>query len=94
MGRGLWILLSLTKRKTEMDFTKFDFSQFDVTKLLDATQAIEHMEKNTKSVIAFVPDAKSREFITAITDASLEFARSQALATKLYADAVKQAIKI
>lgn len=77
-----------------MDFTKFDFSRFDVTKLLDASVAIEHMEKNTKSVIAFMPDAKSRELVGAITEASMEFARSQTLAAKLYTDAVKQAIKI
>lgn len=77
-----------------MDFTKFNFNQFDVSNLLDASQAIEHMEKNTKSVIAFLPDAKSREFVTAITAASMEFARSQTLAAKLYADAMKQAIKI
>ena len=41
-----------------------------------------------------IPDTRSREMVEAITAASLEFARSQALAAKLYADAVKQAIKI
>jgi hypothetical protein len=77
-----------------MDFTKFDFSQFDVTKIMDASAAIEQIEKNTKTAIAMIPDAKSREMVEAITTASLEFARSQSLAAKLYADAVKQAIKI
>jgi len=76
-----------------MDFTKYDFSQFDVTKLLDASVAIEQIEKNTKTAIAMIPDAKSREMVQAITAASIEFARSQSLAAKLYADAVKQAIK-
>jgi hypothetical protein len=41
-----------------------------------------------------IPDTRSREMVEAITTASIEFARSQALAAKLYADAVKQAIKI
>lgn len=77
-----------------MDFTKLDLSQFDVTKMLDASQAIEQIEKNTKTAIAMIPDTRSREMVEAITAASLEFARSQALAAKLYADAVKQAIKI
>ena len=77
-----------------MDFTKFDLSQFDVTKIMDASAAIEQIERNTKTAIAYIPDAKSREMVQAITEASLEFARSQALAAKLYADAVKQAIKI
>ena len=77
-----------------MDFTKFDLSQFDVTKMLDASQAIEQIEKNTKTAIAMIPDTRSREMVEAITAASLEFARSQALAAKLYTDAVKQAIKI
>ena len=77
-----------------MDFTKLDLSQFDVSKMLDASQAIEQIEKNTKPAIAMIPDARSREMVEAITAASLEFARSQALAAKLYADAVKQAIKI
>ena len=77
-----------------MDFTKFDFSQFDMTKIMDASAAIEQIERNTKTAIGFIPDAKSREMVQAITDASLEFARSQALASKLYADAVKQAVKI
>jgi hypothetical protein len=77
-----------------MDFTKFDLSQFDVTKMLDASMAIEQIEKNTRTAIAMIPDAKSREMVEAITTASLEFARSQALAAKLYADAVKQAVKI
>jgi hypothetical protein len=77
-----------------MDFTKFDLSQFDVTKMLDASMAIEQIEKNTRTAIAMIPDAKSREMAEAITTASIEFARSQALAAKLYADAVKQAVKI
>ena len=77
-----------------MDFTKLDLSQFDVTKMLDASQAIEQIEKNTKTAIAMIPVTRSREMVEAITAASLEFARSQALAAKLYADAVKQAIKI
>ena len=77
-----------------MDFTKLDLSQFDVTKMLDASVAIEQIEKNTKTAIAMIPDAKSRELVEAITAASIEFARSQALAAKLYADAVKQAIKV
>ena len=77
-----------------MDFTKFDLSQFDVTKIMDASAAIEQIERNTKTAIGFIPDAKSREMVEAITMASIEFARSQALAAKLYADAVKQAVKI
>ena len=77
-----------------MDFTKLDLSQFDVTKMLDASVAIEQIEKNTKTAIAMIPDTKSREMVEAIAMASIEFARSQALAAKLYADTVKQAIKI
>lgn len=76
-----------------MDFSKFNFAQFDVTKLLDASAVIEQMEKNAKMVIGFVPDAKSRETLEALTAASIEFARSQALASKTYAGAVKDVIK-
>ena len=93
MGRASNSAVRLTK-ETKMDFTKLDLSQFDVTKMLDASQAIEQIEKNTKTAIAMIPDTRSREMVEAITAASLEFARSQALAAKLYADAVKQAIKI
>jgi hypothetical protein len=77
-----------------MDFTKLDLSQFDVTKLMDASAAIEQMEKNTKTAIAMIPDAKSREMVSAISEASIEFARAQTLAVKAYADAMKQAIKV
>jgi len=77
-----------------MNFTKFDLSQFDVTKLLDASAAIEQIEKNTRTAIDFIPDAKSREMAESITMAGIEFARAQAVAAKAYADAVKQAIKI
>ena len=57
----------------------------------------KHLSKNNKT---FRPSIRrsnrctSREMVQAITEASLEFARSQALAAKLYADAVKQAIKL
>ena len=77
-----------------MDFTKLDLSQFDVTKMLDASVAIEQIEKNTKTAIAMIPDAKSREMVTVIAEASIEFARAQSVAAKAYTDAVKQAIKI
>ena len=77
-----------------MDFTKFDFSQFDVTKIMDASAAIEQIERNTKTAIGFIPDAKSRELVQTITEASIEFARAQAIAAKSYVDAVKQAVKI
>ena len=94
-GAGLLKLsFAYFTKEIKMDFTKLDLGQFDVTKMLDASQAIEQIEKNTKTAIAMIPDTRSREMVEAITAASLEFARSQALAAKLYADAVKQAIKI
>jgi hypothetical protein len=77
-----------------MDFTKFDLSQFDVTKMLDASVAIEQIEKNTKTAIAMIPDAKSREMVEAITTASIEFARAQAAAAKAFGEAVKKAVQI
>jgi len=93
MGRASDSAVRLSK-ETKMDFTKIDLSQFDVTKLMDASAAIEQIEKNTKTAIAMIPDAKSREMVSVIAEASIEFARAQALAAKSYADAVKQAVKI
>ena len=77
-----------------MDFTKFDLSQFDVSKLMDASAAIEQIEKNAKTAIALIPDSKSREIAQTITAASIEFARAQAIAVKAYGEAVKKAVQV
>jgi hypothetical protein len=79
-----------------MDFTNFknfDPTQFDVTKMVDITAALEQIEKNTKSAVDLIPDAKSREMASAISEASIKFARAQAEATKAYLEAVKKVIK-
>ena len=77
-----------------MDFTKLDLSQFDVTKMLDASAAIEQIEKNAKTAIALIPDAKSREIAQTISTASIEFARAQAAAVKAYGEAVKKVVQV
>lgn len=77
-----------------MDFTKVDFSKFDVTKVFDVDAVIKQMEENTKTALSFITDKKARDVTESITSASIEFARAQASAAKAYAEAVKKAIAV
>ena len=43
-----------------MDFTKVDFSKFDAAKLFDADKMLAEVEKNTKTAIGYITDAKAK----------------------------------
>ena len=77
-----------------VDFTKVDFSKFDVTKVFDVDAVIKQMEENTKTALSFITDKKAREVTETITSASLDFARAQAVAAKAYSEAVKKATAV
>jgi len=78
-----------------MDFTKFDFSKFDVTKLMDADAVIDQIEKSNQTALGLITDAKSREIAQTISTASIEFARAQApAAVKAYCEAVKKVVQV
>ena len=76
-----------------MDFTKIDLSKFDISKLMDADAMLDQIEKNNKTALAYITDAKSREIAQTISTASIEFARAQAAAVKAYGEAVKKAVQ-
>ncbi len=77
-----------------MDFTKIDFSKFDAAKLFDADKMLTEVEKNTKTAIGYITDAKAKAAAEAVAEASMEFARAQNAAVKAYAEAVRKAITI
>lgn len=77
-----------------MDFTKVDFSKFDAAKLFDADKMLAEVEKNTKTAIGYITDAKAKAAAEAVANASIEFAKAQNAAAKAYAEAVRKAIGI
>ena len=77
-----------------MDFTKIDFSKFDVSKLFDVDAAIASMEEANGKALALITDKKAKEIAETVSAASFEFARAQAAAAKAYGEAVKKAIQI
>lgn len=85
---------SLNLKETKMDFTKIDFSKFDAASLFDADKMLAEVEKNTKTAIGYITDAKAKAVAETVAEASLEFARAQNAAVKAYAEAVSKAIKI
>lgn len=60
--------------------------------LFDVDAALEQIEKNAKMATDMIVDKKSREVAQTITQASMEFARAQAAATKAFAEAVKKTL--
>lgn len=60
--------------------------------LFDIDSALLQIEKNAKMATEMIVDKKSREIAETVTTASMEFARAQAAAVKVYADAVKKAL--
>ena len=77
-----------------MENNKFDFAQFDVARLLDVGAALDQIEKSTQSAVNMIPDAKTRDMVTALSEANMELVRLQAAAVKSYAEAVKRAIQV
>ncbi len=60
--------------------------------LFDIDSALLQIEKNAKMATEMIVDKKSREMAETVTTASMQFARAQAAAVKVYADAVKKAL--
>ena len=77
-----------------MDFTKIDFSKFDVAKLFDVDAAIASMEQANQKALALITDKKAKSIAETVSAASFEFARAQASAAKAFGEAVKKAIQI
>jgi ABC-type phosphate transport system substrate-binding protein len=55
---------------------------------------LAEVEKNTKTAIGYITDAKAKAAAEAVAEASIEFAKAQNAAVKAYADAVRKAIAI
>ena len=85
---------SLNTKETKMDFTKIDFSKFDAATLFDADKMIAEVEKNTKTAIGYITDAKAKAVAQTVAEASIEFARAQNAAVKAYAEAVRKAVAV
>ena len=77
-----------------MDFTKIDFSKFDVAKLFDVDAAITGMETANQKALELITDKKAKSIAETISAASFEFARAQAAAAKAYGEAVKKALQV
>jgi hypothetical protein len=77
-----------------MDYTKIDFTKFDVTKMLDADAALDQMQNNARTALGYVTDARSRDMAQSIVDASIAFSRAQIQATQQFVQAMKSAIAI
>ena len=77
-----------------MDFTKIDFSKFDVAKMFDVDAAISSMEQANQKALALITDKKAKSIAETVSAASFEFARAQASAAKAFGEAVKKAIQI
>ena len=92
-GRASNSVVRLIK-ETKMDFTKIDFSKFDAAKLFDADAMLKEVEKNTKTAIGYITDAKAKAVAQSVADASIEFAKAQNAAVKAYAEAVRKAVTI
>lgn len=60
--------------------------------LFDVDAALEQIEKNSRLATDMIVDKKSREMVEAITAASLDFARAQTAAAKIYTDAMKKVL--
>ena len=72
-----------------MDFTKLDLTKFDVAKMFDVDAALDQVQTNSRTALAYIPDSKSRNLAQSVVDASIEFARAQAQAAQKFADSVK-----
>lgn len=75
-----------------MDFTKLDLTKFDVAKMFDVDAALDQVQTNSRTALAYIPDAKSRDLAQSVVEASIEFARAQAQAAQKFADSVKSAV--
>lgn len=76
-----------------MDFTKIDFSKFDVTKMFDVQAALDNIESSSRTALGYIPDAKSRGIAQDVMAAHMKFARAQAEAMQDFANAVKSAVQ-
>jgi hypothetical protein len=77
-----------------MDYTKIDFTKFDVTKMLDADAALDQMQNNARTALGYVTDARSRDMAQSIVDASIAFSRAQIQATQQFVQAMKSVMTI
>ena len=77
-----------------VDYTKFDFAKFDVTKMFDVDAAITAMEKNNKLVAGLIMDERARTAAETISAASCAFVRAQVAAAKEFGTAVKKAVAV
>ena len=75
-----------------MDFTKVDFTKFDAAKLFDVTAVLDQIENNTKTVLGYIPDTRSRDIAQVLAEASMNFAREQSQAAQRFAESVKSAV--
>jgi hypothetical protein len=77
-----------------MDFTKIDFSKFDVAKMFDVSAAIDQMQQANSKALDLITDKKARSIAETVSAASFAFAKAQAEAARAFGEAVKKAIQI
>ena len=70
-----------------------DFTKIDVTKLFDASAALDTMEKGADSVMTYVPE-QFKKPVAELNKASFELARAQAAAFAKFGEAMKKQIKV
>jgi len=77
-----------------MDFTKIDFSKFDVAKMFDVDAAITQMKEANAKALDLITDKKARSMVETVSAANFAFIKAQADAAKAFGEAVKKAIQI
>lgn len=75
-----------------VDYTKFDFSKFDLAKMFDVDSAITNIEKSNKVITALIPDQRVRAVAENINAAGCELIRAQMSAAKEFGTAVNKAL--
>lgn len=70
-----------------------DFSKFNFTELLNIDNAINMAERNTLTAISFIPEASTRKAAEQLCSASVDFARAQVAAAKLFGETMQKMVK-
>lgn len=71
-----------------------DFSKFDTSKMFDVDAVIAAAEKNNKTFLGYISDAKIKTVAESVSAASFDFVRAHASAVRSYGQAVKSAFGV
>lgn len=68
--------------------------KLDLDRFFKPEVALEHVEKQAKSYVGFIPNAEIRKMTEAFNTAGFEFARAQITATRSFGEAMQKAFLI